>query len=166
MEEEKMIKRFLSVLMFGLLCFALPVVWAQDTPLAASATGAVEPGNSEPAKGGDAIANADAMLEKALVAYNKQDPKAFYADFAQSMAAIATEQAFQALYVGMYMKDFGQYKSRELLKDKCVVPADSTVGLLQYKAVFEKNEKMTIAVNIVKEGDAWKLMQVQFNKEQ
>lgn len=145
------------LLLVALVITIAPVLYAQE-PAAPAAP-------AESAKATDPMIAMEAMVEKALAAYNKQDFKAFYADFAKSMEAIATEQAFQTMYVGMYMKDYGQYKSRELLKDKCSVADDSPVALLQYKAVFEKNPAITIGVNFTKEGDAWKLMQIQFNKQ-
>lgn len=142
--------------MTRLLCLALVAL----TMLGPSALSAQQMADEETMKA------LEAMIDKALDAYNKQDWKAFYADFAPAMAAICTEQAFQTMYIGMYMQQFGQYKSRELIKDKTVVPADATVGLLQYKAVFEKNAQVEIAVNITRDGNAWKLMQIQFNAAQ
>ncbi len=142
--------------MTRLLCLALVAL----TLMGASALPAQQLADEETMK------SLEAMIDQALEGYNKQDDKAFYADFASSMAAICTEQAFQTMYVGMYMNQYGQYKSRELIKEKTVVPAnpaDAPVGLLQYKAVFEKNDKVEIAVNITRDGDAWKIMQIQFN---
>ncbi|RCK79074.1 MAG: hypothetical protein OZSIB_0416 [Candidatus Ozemobacter sibiricus] len=142
--------------MTRLLCLALVAL----TMLGPSALSAQQIADEETMKA------LEAMIDKALDAYNKQDWKAFYADFAPAMAAICTEQAFQTMYIGMYMNQFGQYKSRELIKEKTVVPAnpaDAPVGLLQYKAVFEKNAQVEIAVNITRDGNAWKLMQIQFN---
>lgn len=104
----------------------------------------------------------DAMIDKALTAYNNKDWKTFYADWAETMSSIATEQSFNALYTGMYHNNFGQYKSRVPIPAETVLSGDSPVGLIVYTGVFEKNEKVKISVNVIREKDSWKIMQIQF----
>ena len=101
------------------------------------------------------------MVEKALQAYNAGDWKAFYTDFATMMAGIATEEAFKTLYVTNYMTNFGKYKSMTMIKEKSSL--NDVAPLLMFAAEFEKG-KATVGVNFTKEGDAYKLMQVQINK--
>lgn len=102
----------------------------------------------------------DAMVDKAMTAYNDGDSKAFYADFAVMMAAICTPESFKALYVDSYMKIFGKYVSRTVIEAETVVVPDVPNGLLVYEAKFEKNEKVKLSVNLFKENGAWKLQQV------
>ena len=102
----------------------------------------------------------DAIVDKAMTAYNDGDSKAFYADFAAMMASIATPEAFKALYVDTYMKTFGKYVSRTVIEAETVVVPDVPNGLLVYEAKFEKNEKVKLSVNLFKENGAWKLQQV------
>ena len=45
----------------------------------------------------------DAIVDKALAAYNAQNATAFFADYAKSMQAITNEQTFNALYKGMFV---------------------------------------------------------------
>lgn len=104
----------------------------------------------------------DTMIDKALTAYNNKDWKAFYADWAESMSSIATEQSFNALYTGMYQNNFGHYKSRKPIPAETVLSCDSPVGLIVSSGVFEKNEKVKISVNVIREKDSWKIMQIQF----
>ncbi|NLI79084.1 MAG: hypothetical protein GX442_21905 [Candidatus Riflebacteria bacterium] len=151
--------RLLCLALVALTLVAVPAVFAQEPAPAADPAAPAD----------DQMKGLDAMVDKALEAYNNQDFKAFYADFTSTMAGITTEQAFSTMYTNMYFNKYGKYKSRELIKEETVVPAnpaETPVGLLQYKAVFEKNEQVKISVNITREGDAWKLMQVQFNKIQ
>jgi hypothetical protein len=123
-----------------------PMVFGQDAP-------AEEP-----------MASFEKMADKALAAYNAQDWQAFYTDFASSMAGIATELAFSTLYTNMYMKEYGAYQSRSLILDRCSIAPDSPVALVVYSGVFANNPKVDISINFIKEGETWKVMQIQFNK--
>lgn len=102
----------------------------------------------------------DTMIDKMMTAYNAADSVAFYADWASMMAAICTPQSFQTLYVDKYKKTFGDYTSREIVSDETVVMADVPNGLLIYSAVFAKNDKVRLSVNIFKEDGLWKIQQL------
>ena len=102
----------------------------------------------------------EAKVDKALEAYNKGDHTAFYADFAKSMAAIATEQTFNMMYRGMYFTSYGKYISRKPIKAETVAMGE--LPLLVYEAEFEKNKKVKISVNFTTEDGALKIMQMQF----
>jgi hypothetical protein len=109
----------------------------------------------------EVLKEAEPLVDRALAAYNKDDSKAFFADYAKSMAGIANDQTYQVLY-GKYKALLGNYKSRTLVKEKSSFSKD-TPGLLTYNAVFEKNDKILIQVNTTPEEGKLKLMQVQFN---
>ena len=101
----------------------------------------------------------DAMLDKALAGYNAGNHTAFFADFAKMMASITTEQTFNTMYRGMYFTTYGKYVSRTPIKAETVLLGDSP--LLVYAAEFEKNKKVKISVNFIKEEGAFKIMQIQ-----
>jgi hypothetical protein len=104
----------------------------------------------------------DAMTGKAVDAYNKQDSKKFYADYAKQMSAIATPQTFQALYgANGYMKTVGTVKTRKFAPKKSAV--NGAVAILVYDATFSKGAGV-VNVNFIKEGNAFKIQQVQFAK--
>jgi|GEM_PF-1464248 len=120
------------------------------------------------AQGGDIPAELkpfDEMVNKALTAYNAEDFKAFYADYAKMMSGVATEQAFKSLYIDNYKTTFGKYVSRSFVKEQSSVPENAPVALIVYSGVFEKESKVKISMNFTKEENSWKLMQVQFAKE-
>ena len=100
-------------------------------------------------------------VDKMLKAYNDNDWKAFFTDYAKSMAALATEPTYKMLYGD---KGFGKFVSKKLI-DKETVSANDT-PLLVYEAEFEKEKKVKISVNFTKEDGQLKVMQVQFNKMQ
>lgn len=159
-------KRLVLFLVVAALLLPLMPLPAQDAPAAPAP--AADPA-AAPAAAGKELAfgideatfkTVDAMIEKALAAYNAQDAKTFYADFAKMMAAIATEQAFETLYKTNYFATFGTYKSRTFKADASTL-ADGT-GLFTYEGVFEKAPKALIQVNIVKEEGALKIMQLGF----
>src|SRR4051812_19546311 len=133
-------KTFLQILLiFCVAACAVPSVRAED---------AVDPKPLE------------AMLDKALAGYNADDYKAFYADYAKSMASITTELVFNSMYRGMYSSSYGKYVSRTPIKAETVLLGDTP--LLVYAAEFEKNKKVKISVNFTKEDGAFKIMQIQF----
>ena len=106
---------------------------------------------------------AQPIIDQALEAYNAQDPVAFYKDWAESMKGVATPQVFAVMFTNMYFKHYGKYVSKEMLVAECVLMEASPVGILAYKAEFEKNKSIKIAVNVTNENGVWKLMQIQFN---
>lgn len=142
------------VLMGGVVMASVNPETPPDT--SAKAVAAATAGNPEELKA------MNEMVDKALAAFNSGDFKGFYADYAKSMAGIATEQAFKTLYVDNYMATFGKYQSRTQIKEQTVITADSPVALVAFEGVFEKNPKTKISVNFTKEDGVWKVMQIQF----
>ena len=102
----------------------------------------------------------EAMLDKALAAYNAGDSKAFYADYAKMMASVATDQAYDMMFRSIYMKTHGKYVSRKLLKAESSVFEDTP--LMVFESVFEKTKKVKISVNFMKEDGVYRIMQMQF----
>jgi hypothetical protein len=100
-------------------------------------------------------------VDKLLKAYNDNDWKAFYTDYAKSMSALATEPTFKMLYVD---KGLGKIVSKKLIDKETVSAGD--FPLLVYEAEFEKDKKIKVSVNFTKEDGQFKVMQVQFNKMQ
>ena len=104
----------------------------------------------------------EAKVDNVLKGYNDDDHKVFFADYAKSMAALATEQTFKTMYVNMAKKDFGKYVSKKLIPAQTVNTGD--FPLLVYEGEFEKNKKVKISVNFTKEDGNFKIMQVRFDK--
>ena len=69
--------------------------------------------------------------------------------------------AFDTLYAGMYMDKYGKYLSKALVHEKSVYSGTTT--LLIYKGKFEKNDNVQISINLIKEGNSFKVMQVRFD---
>ncbi len=114
-----------------------------------------------PAK--DQLTTFDAMIDKAMAAYNEEDATAFYADFASMMAAICTPEAFKALYIDNYKKNYGNYESRAIIEDETVVAPGVPNGLLVYKAKFTGHEgDIKLAINLFQENNVWKIQQISF----
>ncbi|MCA9792321.1 MAG: hypothetical protein KC910_11020 [Candidatus Eremiobacteraeota bacterium] len=112
----------------------------------------------------DRFKSMDGMVDRAMAAYNADNWKKFYSEWAQMMASICTEQAYTSLYKGQYKKNYGNFKSKKLIASRSVV-ADMN-GLLVYEAAFDKGGKLDLAVNFFKEGDIYKIQQIQVNKAQ
>lgn len=102
----------------------------------------------------------ETKVDAALAAYNAGDAKKFYADFAKSMAAIATPQVFDVLYTQGAKPQFGNYVSRELIKGESVT--DGETLLLVYAAKCEKSDKVKLSINVQKEDGEYRFVQVQF----
>ncbi len=107
----------------------------------------------------------EAMMEKALEGYNKDDVKAFFADFAKSVEVIATEATYDALYKQGAKKDVGNYvaKSLKLRKEGSVLEGE--VLLVYFDAEFANAKQGQIAANFQLEGGAYKFIQVQLSKK-
>ncbi len=104
-------------------------------------------------------------VDRALKAYNDDDSKKFWAEFAKIVDAIKTKETFDALYVNGYKPIFGKFvKLGDLIKEKTVL--DGEIGAVFWKAEFEKNKTAYIAVNWMKEGNDVKLVQLQIQKQE
>jgi len=98
-------------------------------------------------------------VEVLLKAYNEGDAKTFNAQYAKSMAGVATEQTF-LIYKKMAMDKVGKYESKKPLEKETV--ATGEVPLLVYEGKFSKAEKVKISINFTKDGEEFKVMQVTF----
>ncbi len=114
------------------------------------------------AEGDERLKLLEPTVDKMLKAYNEGDHKTFNGEYAKMMAAVATEQMFTNMFINMYKKEFGNYVSKELIKNETVLTGD--MPLLVFQAKFEKNEKIKVSANFTKDGDALKVMQMRFDK--
>jgi len=108
----------------------------------------------------DEMAALDKQIDKLMLAFNDKDTKVFYSDWSKSMAALCTPAMFKMMFVDMHMKKYGKYVSREIIEAETVVMANQPNALLVYKAEFEKNKKVKLAINLIKEDGKWKIQQV------
>jgi hypothetical protein len=113
----------------------------------------------------EVLQNLEDKVDSLMAAYNEQDAKAFYTDWAKSMAAITSPEMFRMIFTDKHMKKHGKYISRELIADECSVAdgAEYMNGLLVYEAVFENNERIKLSINLIKEEGEWKFQQVDMN---
>jgi hypothetical protein len=104
-------------------------------------------------------------VDKALKAYNDGDHKNFWAEFSKTVDALKTKEIFDVLYTNGYKATYGKLVKRgELIKDRSELTGET--GLARYKAEFEKDKKVQIDINWVKEGNEIKFQQIQINKLQ
>ena len=106
-----------------------------------------------------------AQVEKALAAYNKDDVKAFYADWAKAVETITTPQTYDALYKNMAKKELGEYQPNTLAlrKEGSVLTGDFLVVYFDCK--FAKDVPGLVSVNFQKEDGAYKFIQVLLTKK-
>jgi hypothetical protein len=107
-----------------------------------------------------------AQVEKLLLAYNKDDTKAFYADWAKAVEAIATAQTYDALYKQGAKKELGEYQAGSLAfrKEGSVLTGDFLV--VYFDSKFANGVAGTVSVNFQKEAGGYKFIQVQLAKKQ
>jgi hypothetical protein len=104
-------------------------------------------------------------VDKALKAYNAGDHKDFWAEFSKTVDALKTKETFDLLYTNGYKTTYGKLVKRgDLMKDKSVLTGD--IGLARYTAEFEKDKKVEIDINWVRDGNDIKFQQIQINKPQ
>lgn len=106
-----------------------------------------------------------AQVEKLLAAYNKDDTKAFFADWSKSVAALATPQTYDALYKNMAKKDLGDYQPNTLTlrKEGSLLSGDFLV--VYFEGKFAKDVPGLVSVNFQKEDGGYKFIQVQLSKK-
>lgn len=102
----------------------------------------------------------DPLVGKAMAAYNAKNWKNFYAGWADQVKSIQTELAFSSMYVGMYHKQYGAFKSRKLVEAKSTF--NDMMGLLVYNAEFSA-KKGQLSVNFFKEGGKYKIQQIRID---
>ena len=105
----------------------------------------------------------EGQMEKLLAAYNKDDVKAFFQNWASTVQAIATPTTYDALYKNGAKRSFGDYKPKtvKFRKEGSVLTGDTLV--VYFEAEFTKDPAV-VAVNFMKEGGEYKFMQVQIQK--
>jgi hypothetical protein len=104
-------------------------------------------------------------LDRALKAYNDDDHKKFWAEFAKAADALKTKETYDALYTNGYKPMYGKLVKRgEMIKDKSGL--DGPLGLVRFLAEFEKDKRVEIDVNWAKEGKDVKFIQILMNKPQ
>jgi hypothetical protein len=103
-------------------------------------------------------------LDRALKAYNGADHEKFWAEYCSAAKDLKTKQNFDDFRASIYM-NYGKFVKRgELVKDKSNLEGE--LGLVLYKAEFEKDKKVVISVTWVKEGKAIKLAQPKVGQPQ
>ena len=120
--------------------------------------------STTPLHAADAPKPLDAMVESAMKGYNDGDSKVFFADYAKLLSAVAVPATFDMLYKNAAMKEFGKFVSKKLVAGQSVVEGDTP--LLVYEAKFEKNPKVKLAVNFMKEEGKPKVVQITIEKFQ
>ena len=104
----------------------------------------------------------EAVLEKALTAYNDSDAAAFGAEFSKTATPPASAEIYQKIYGDIYKADLGNYVSRKLNAGETTPDADR--GLLVCDAKFEKAPKVKVSANFTRENGALKIVQLRFEK--
>jgi hypothetical protein len=99
----------------------------------------------------------ESSIERALAAYNRQDPKAFYAEWTSAF----TLPRFTDYYVDS-MKELGNYVSRKIVKDDTSLEGPSP--LFVYEAKFTKAPRVRIAVHFTKDGASTKILNIELDK--
>jgi hypothetical protein len=107
----------------------------------------------------------EAQVTKLLEAYNKDDVKAFFAGWSKMAEAIATPQVYEAVFKNGAKKMVGDYvaKSIKFRKEGSVLSGDILV--VYFEAAFSKEKDCLVTVNMVKEGGAYKFIQVMIGKK-
>jgi hypothetical protein len=101
------------------------------------------------------------VLDRALVAYNAGNERAFLAEFASTAPGIRAEGAYRRLFDGIYKSEFGKFEGKRL-DSKDSVP-DRDWGALIYDAAFKKRAKSRLIANFIRENGVVKLMQIRFD---
>jgi hypothetical protein len=103
-------------------------------------------------------------LDRALKAYNDADHVKFWAEYTSMANDLKTKKNFDDFRGSLY-KQYGEFVKRgDLVKDKSNLEGE--MGPAQWKAEFEKDKKVIIAVSWIKEGNAIKFAQIEIGPPQ
>lgn len=106
----------------------------------------------------------EGMLDKALIGYNSGDFKTFFSDFSPKVAELTTEEDFKILFAGMYKKDFGNFKTKEILFDRTShIYSSSKTAIIGFSGKFEKNDNVLISAVLSREEKDWKILNISFH---
>jgi hypothetical protein len=123
---------------------------AAAEPAAATATPApkVDPAHLKPL---------ETILDDTLAAYNNANSSQFFAHFARNALPPPQPALFNALFEGVYKRDYGKYVSKKLLpKETTIEPARA---LIVFEAAFEKR-KVKVSANFVNEQNTPRIVQL------
>lgn len=106
----------------------------------------------------------EAVVDRALEAYNKGSYMLFYDNFSKATQEAQSEQYFQATYIDIHKRVLGNYNSKILIPEKSSL--NSEHPYLVYEAHFKKfNGEVTITVNFKNEDGFFKITRMNFDKE-
>lgn len=108
----------------------------------------------------DEFVKLDAKVDELMEAYNAKDAKAFFIGWSPTMAALCTPAMFKVMFMDMHMKNFGAFKTKQIIEAETVVMGNVPNALLVYQAEFEKNKNVKLSINLLKENGQWMIQQV------
>jgi len=105
----------------------------------------------------------DRETDTALRAYNREDARAFFTQFARRLEINTTAESFKSLYVNVYKKQFGNLVSRgDMIEDHSAFNEEAAVTC--YEAEFTKVRDGRIVINWKNENGTYKIVMVEFQK--
>jgi hypothetical protein len=106
------------------------------------------------------------QMEKLLKAYNEDDVKKFFADWASQAESLANQQVYDALYKNGSKQAVGDYKPKTIKFRKEGSVLKGEILVVYFDAEFTKEKAGQVAVNYAYEKGAYKFIQVQIAKKQ
>jgi len=107
----------------------------------------------------------EAQLEKLLEAYNKDDLKTFYADWAKEAEFLTSPDVYSALYKLGGKDVVGSYVPKTLKFRKETSVLDGPVLVVFFDAEFSKEKYGEVAANLSWEDGKYKFTQVRLAKK-
>jgi hypothetical protein len=99
----------------------------------------------------------DTIVDNAMKGYNAGDAKAFFADYASALSAIATPENYKFMFEDTHKAKLGKFVSKTVIAGETSL--NDEAPLVVYKAKFEKGEAK-LSVNFLKEEKGLKIMQI------
>jgi hypothetical protein len=99
----------------------------------------------------------EGSIDRALAAYNKQDARAFYAEWTSAFRLDKLTD-----YYADALKDYGTYVSRKMIKDDSFVEGEAP--LFVYEAKFSKAPRVKVSVHFTKDGEATRIINIEMEK--
>lgn len=108
----------------------------------------------------------EAQMEKLLDAYNRDDVKAFFADWSKQSAAITTPEVYDALYKMGAKSQVGNYVAKTVKLHPEGSVLDGEILVVYFDCEFANAKQGLATANFQKEDGGYKFIQVLFGKKE
>src|SRR4030042_217582 len=108
------------------------------------------------------IRTLDLLVDRTLLAYNREDYISFYEYFAEKMDPVTAQRHFESTFLKTYKERFGSVMHKTLLPERSDFNYDYPEVV--YVAGCEKKDQVLIVINFANQYDNYRITRVRFDE--